>query len=214
VTARPSLEIVHPAIEEYLRGLAPDPDPILREMEALAESRSFPIVGPLVGRLLALLAHSIQARRILELGSGYGYSAYWFARALPPDGEIVCTEYSQDNARLARQFFARGGVRQRITYEVGEALDLVERHPGPFDIVFMDIDKAAYPEAFPKLLPRLRSGGLLITDNMLWSGAVIHPAADAATLGIQAYTRSLYGSQELFTVILPLRDGVSVSLKR
>jgi len=214
VTARPSLEIVHPAIEEYLKGLAPDPDPVLKEMEVLAESRSFPIVGPLVGRLLTLLALAVGARRILELGSGYGYSAYWFARGLPPDGEIVCTEYSEENARRARQFFARGGIRQRITFEVGEALELVERHPGPFDLIFMDIDKESYPEAFPKLLPRLRAGGLLITDNMLWSGAVVRPAADAATRGIQAYTRLLYGSQELSTVILPLRDGVSVSLKR
>lgn len=214
MASRPSREIVNPAIEEYLRGLAPDPDPVLKEMEALGESRRFPIVGPLVGRLLMLLALAIRARRILELGSGFGYSAYWFARALGPEGEIVCTEYSHDNARRAREFFARAKLRPRITFEVGDALKLLNRHPGPFDLIFMDIEKADYPEAFPMLLPRLRSGGLLVTDNMLWSGAVLHPGEDAATRGIQAYTRLLYGSSDLFTVLLPLRDGVSVSLKR
>ena len=214
MTVRGPLEIVHPAIEEYLKSLAPEPDPVLREMEALGESRHFPIVGPLVGRLLALLALAVGARRILELGSGYGYSAYWFARALGPEGEIVCTEYSADNARLAREFFARAKLRPRITYEVGDALKLLDRHPGPFDLVFMDIDKADYPTAFPKLLPRLRSGGLLVTDNMLWRGAVLDPAEDAATRGIQAYTRLLYDAEELITVLLPIRDGVSVSLKR
>lgn len=214
MASQPSLEIVHPAIEEYLRGLAPDPDPVLREMEALGESRRFPIIGPLVGRLLMLLALAIRARRVLELGSGFGYSAYWLARALGPDGEIVCAEHSHDNARLAREFFTRAKLRPRITFEVGDALKLLDRHPGPFDLIFMDIDKADYPEAFPKLLPRLRSGGLLVTDNMLWSGAVLHPAGDDATRGIQAYTRLLYGSPDLVTILLPIRDGVSVSLKR
>ncbi len=214
MASRPSLQIVHPAIEEYLKGLAPDQDLVLKEVEALAESRRFPIVGPLVGRLLALLALAVGARRVLELGSGYGYSAYWFARALPPDGEIICTEYSADNARLAREFLSRGKVKPRITYEVGDALELVDRLPGPFDLIFMDIDKALYPKAFPKLLPRLRSGGLLVTDNMLWNGAVLRPAEDDATRGVQAYTRLLYGSDDLFTILLPLRDGVSVSLKR
>lgn len=214
MASRPSIESVHPAIEEYLKSLAPEADPVLREMEALAESRRFPIVGPLVGRLLALLALAVGARRVLELGSGYGYSAYWFARALGPEGEIVCTEYSHDNARLAREFLARGKVRPRVEFEVGDALELVDRHPGPFDLIFMDIDKALYPKAFPKLLPRLRSGGLLVTDNMLWRGAVLHPAEDDATRGIQTYTRLLYGSDDLFTILLPLRDGVSVSLRR
>ena len=208
------MDIVNEAIERYLERLAPEEDEVLKEMEQLAELEHFPIVGPLVGRLLCQLARMMKAKEVLELGSGFGYSAYWFAKGIEPDGWIVCTDFSEANVRLAREFFAKGKVSRRIQFEVGDSLDIISRFPGLFDIVFMDIDKEQYPTALPKILPRLRTGGLLITDNLLWFGAVLQDQpSDASTMGIKAYTRLLYSSPELYTTIIPIRDGVGLSLK-
>jgi caffeoyl-CoA O-methyltransferase len=207
------MEIVHPAIEAYLAEAAPSSDPILKEMEAIARRRRFPIVGPLVGRLLCQFAKMIQAGHIFELGSGFGYSAYWFAKGLTPGGKVVCTEGSEENATQAVDFFNRGGLQERMSIEVGDALEIVERYPGPFDIVFMDIDKEQYPDGFEKALPKLRRGGLFIADNMLWSGSVLTDSTEPDVLGVKRLTERLYASKGLWTTILPLRDGVSISLK-
>jgi predicted O-methyltransferase YrrM len=207
------MEIVHPAIETYLEEVAPSPDPILREMEKIAHRRQFPIVGPLVGRLLCQLAMMIQAERILELGSGFGYSAYWFAKGLKPDGKLLCTEGSKENAAQAVSFFKKAGMGKMMTIEVGEALEIMEQYPGPFDIIFMDIDKEQYPMGLEKALPRLRRGGLFVVDNTLWFGSVLTDSTEPDVLGVKRLTERLYASKDLWTTILPLRDGVSISLK-
>lgn len=207
------MEIVHPAIEAYLEGVTPSSDPILREMEEMARHRRFPIVGPLVGRLLCQLAMMIQAKSILELGSGFGYSAYWFAKGLKAGGKILCTEGSRENAAQAVEFFKKAGMRKMMDIEVGEALEIIERYPEPFDIIFMDIDKEQYPDGLEKALPRLRRGGLFVVDNMLWFGSVLASSTDPDVLGVKRLTERLYASKELWTTILPLRDGVSISLK-
>jgi caffeoyl-CoA O-methyltransferase len=207
------MEIVHPAIEAYLEGVAPSSDPILREMEEMAHRRNFPIVGPLVGRLLCQLTMMIQAERVLELGSGFGYSAYWFAKGLKAGGKVLCTEGSKENAAQAVEFFKKTGMQKMMGIEVGEALEIIERHPGPFDIIFMDIDKEQYPDGFEKALPRLRRGGLFVVDNMLWFGSVLTGSTEPDVLGVKRLTERLYGSKDLWTTILPLRDGVSISLK-
>ena len=207
------MEIVHPAIEAYLEEVAPSSDSILNEMEEIARRRRFPIVGPLVGRLLCQLAMMIQAERILELGSGFGYSAYWFAKGLKAGGKILCTEGSEENAAQAVEFFKKAGMRNTMSIEVGEALEIIGRHPGPFDIIFMDIDKEQYPDGLEKALPKLRRGGLFVVDNMLWFGSVLTNSTEPDVLGVKRLTERLYASKELWTTILPLRDGVSISLK-
>jgi caffeoyl-CoA O-methyltransferase len=207
------MEIVQPAIEAYLDGVAPASDPTLKEMEKIARRRRFPIVGPLVGRLLCQLAMIIQAERILELGSGFGYSAYWFAKGLKAGGKIICTEGSGENAAQAGEFFKKAGMQKMMNIEVGDALEIVDRYPGPFDIIFMDIDKEQYPTGLEKALPKLRSGGLFIVDNMLWFGSVLTNSTEPDVLGVKRLTERLYASKELLTTILPLRDGVSISLK-
>ena len=207
------MEIVHPAIEAYLEEVAPSSDPILKEMEEIARRRRFPIVGPLVGRLLCQLAMMIQAERILELGSGFGYSAYWFAKGLKAGGKILCTEGSEENAAQAVEFFKKAGMRNMMSIEVGEALEIIGRYPGPFDIIFMDIDKEQYPDGLEKALPKLRRGGLFVVDNMLWFGSVLTNSTEPDVLGVKRLTERLYASKELWTTILPLRDGVSISLK-
>lgn len=206
--------MLRPDIEAYLHRFIPDRDTILAEMERLAKTRHFPIVGPVVGRILAQLAQLIGAERVLEMGAGFGYSAYWIARSLPPGGRLLAIERSAENARLAREWLGRAGLDHKVEFIVGDALEVVAGLPGPFDLIFVDVDKEQYPASLPLTLPRLRQGGLLITDNILWSGRVLAPdPAEASTRGVQEYTRLIYENSRLYTTILPVRDGLAVSLK-
>ena len=201
-------------IEGYLRRFIPDRDAVLEEMERRAEARHFPIVGPIVGRILAQLGRLIGARRVLEMGAGFGYSAYWVARALPADGRLVAIERSAENVELAREWFDRAGLLAKVEFIIGDALQVAPTLGGPFDLIFVDVDKEQYPASLSLTLPRLRPGGLLITDNIWWRGRVVVPdPPEASTRGIQEYTRRLYEAPDLYTTILPVRDGIAVSLK-
>ncbi len=223
------LDVLHPSIDEYLLDVIPARDEVLTEMEAYARERRFPIVGPLVGRVLHQLVLLTNPTRIFEMGSGFGYSAYWMAKALrQPEARIICTDGSQENADRAAGYLGRGGIANRIDYRVGNALEIIEETEGEFDIIYNDIDKDGYPDAFRKAIPRLRSGGLFITDNMLWLGRVVTYDTDAdvqeldeeeqwvhnTTVGVKELTWLLYSSPDVFTTIIPLRDGVSVAIKR
>ena len=207
--------IVNPRIEEYLRRLYEDGDPVRREMEELAAQRRFPIVGPLVGRHLALRARAIGARRVFELGSGYGYSALFFARAVGEGGEVHCTELAEDNVRLAEGFLRRAGVWDRVRYHREEATAALRRVGGLWDVVYNDIDKDGYPDTVDLAFEHLRPGGLFITDNVLWSGRVLDGEDDGtpATRGVREFTRRLFAHPGFLTAIDPTRDGVAVALK-
>lgn len=207
------MDLSNPLVEKYLNEIIPERDAVLTEMEDLAEKKDFPIVGPLVGRLLYIIATSMKVKQVLELGSGFGYSAYWFAKAVGKDGTVICTEASEENKKLADDFFKRGKISDRIEFHVGDALKLIDSFGGEFDIIFNDIDKAHYPKALKKALPKLRKGGLLVSDNVLWSGKIFSKKPDTATAGILTYNRMIYSSKELFTSIVPLRDGISISMK-
>ena len=207
------MDIVAPDIERYLHDLANPHDPVLREMEVLAAEERFPIVGPQVGRLLHLLARSIGAHRVLELGSGFGYSAYWFARAVGPHGQVVLTEGSEERAQQAAGFLSRGGFSDHVTILVGDALEHAERQGGQFDIIFNDIDKDQYPRVLDRVKTLLRPGGLFISDNMLWFGTVLESDPDdLSTRGVKELTRQLFASPEFETSLIPMRDGVTVSI--
>jgi predicted O-methyltransferase YrrM len=209
------VNIVDPQIDRYLHDLANPDDAVLREMELVAAERSFPIVGPQVGRLLYVLARTIDARRVVELGSGFGYSAYWFARAVGPAGQVVLTEGSAERAAEAVEYLERGGLSDRVRVEVGDALELADRLEGEFDIVFNDIDKEQYPLVPDRAAGLLRPGGLLISDNMLWYGTVLDPdSQQESTRAVREMTRLLHETDEFETVLIPLRDGVSVSTYR
>lgn len=207
------MEIVSSDIERYITEIIPERDPVLADMEEFAARREFPIIGPLVGRLLYLITTTMKAKQVLELGSGYGYSAYWFAKAVGKDGKVICTDGSPENHERAMEYFTRGRIADRVEFHVGDALKLIDSFDGEFDIVFNDIDKAQYPKAFRKAIPRLRRGGLFIADNVLWSGKILDKKPDAATAGIITFNRMLYSSKDLFTSIVPLRDGISLSMK-
>lgn len=207
--------IVDRRIEDYLRELYDGPDDVRHEMEALAGERRFPIVGPLVGRLLGVLTRAIGARRVFELGSGYGYSALHFARAVGEGGEVHCTELSEENVRLAEGYLSRAGVWDRVRYHREEATAALRRVGGTWDIVYNDIDKDGYPDTVDLAHAHLRPGGLFITDNVLWSGRILPGEDDGAkaTAGVKEFTRRLMAHPGFLTTIEPTRDGVAVALK-
>ncbi len=207
------MNILDSGIESYLNDVIPERDVVLAAMEKYAAQNNFPIVGPLVGRLLYVLASATKAKRVLELGSGFGYSAYWFAKAIGSDGIVLCTDNNPENAEMAKAYFKKGRIANRMQFHIGDAFSIFDIAEGEFDIIFNDVDKEFYPKVFKKALPRLKKGGLLISDNALWKGKVLDKNPDAATAGVLTYTRLAYSSRELFNTIIPLRDGVIVSVK-
>jgi predicted O-methyltransferase YrrM len=209
------VDIVDPDIDRYLHELASPQDPVLREMEMLAAERNFPIVGPAVGQLLYVLTRSAGALRVIELGSGFGYSAYWFARAVGPEGLVILTEHSPELGAEAHRFLERGGLDSRTRIEIGDALEIIDHVGGEFDIVFNDIDKDRYPEVLDRAAAALRPGGLLISDNMLWYGTVLDAKSDEPSArGVKQLLQLLYDAPEFATTLIPLRDGLTVSVYR
>jgi caffeoyl-CoA O-methyltransferase len=202
-------------LESYLANLQRTRDPVLQEMEARAAASKFPIIGPMVGRLCMQVAQSIGARDIFEMGSGFGYSTWWFAHAVGGHGRVVHTDGDQKKSNEAKQWLDKAGLTGRVHYEVGDACEVIKKYPGPFDVVFIDIDKHAYPQALELARSRVRVGGYIITDNTLWSGKVALPASkqDADTRGVVRYNKDAFGAADLLTTIVPLRDGVALSLK-
>ena len=202
------------SVESYLYSLLPPRDEVLLEMESVAATRDIPIVGPAVARILHQLALIAGAKNIFEMGSAIGYSTIWWARAVGDGGRVIYTDGDRKNADEARGYFERAGVADRITIKVGDALELLSEQKQLFDVIFCDVDKEDYPRAFRLAVAKLRKGGLLVADNVLWSGKVTQKnPADASTKAIQAFNRLLYSSADLFTTILPIRDGLAVAIK-
>jgi caffeoyl-CoA O-methyltransferase len=208
------MQITNKKIEEYITnvyGTSPYP---LDEMEKLAQENNFPIIGPLVGRVLSQYAKLLQAKKILELGSGYGYSAIWFALGTQGDCDIICTEFSDENIQKGNYYFQKAKVENKISYLKGDALKSAETATGTFDIVFNDIDKEFYPDSIPIAKSKLRKGGLFITDNALWDGRVTQPDSDdLATIKVKEFNTLLENDPDFDMTVLPIRDGVSVALK-
>lgn len=207
------------SVQSYLEKLASvDDEPVLHEMEALAEQKGFPIIGRLCGQLLEVLARTLGATRIFEMGSGYGYSAYWFSRATGPYGEIHLTDTSRSNERLAKDFLKRAGLLEPINYHVSDAFSAFHNVPGEFDIVYCDIDKHDYPRAWELGRSRVRPGGLYICDNMLWSGRVTddfegEDSRPEWTRAIKETNDAIVNDPDWRSTIVPLRDGVIVATR-
>jgi caffeoyl-CoA O-methyltransferase len=203
-------------VEGYLYQLLPERDEVIREMEEYAEQHRVPIIGPAVARLLSLLVQVSGAKRIFEMGSAIGYSTIWLARAAGPKGKVIYTDGDPEKASRAKDYFRRAGVAKRIEVRVGIAQELLKKTPGTFDLIFNDVDKHQYPSALEAALPKIKRGGLFITDNTLWSGKAARPAAvgDVDTLGVQEFNRLVYESKQLYPVLIPLRDGVTVCRKQ
>lgn len=200
-------------VDDYLYSMLPKRSEVLAEMEEYASEHNIPIVGPAVARVLQQLAMAINARTIFELGSAIGYSTIWWAQAVGQSGRVIYTDGDARNAERARSYFARAGVSRQITLHTGDALEYLSEQKQEFDVIFNDVDKDDYPRVLRLVAPRLRKGGLFITDNVLWSGRVAEKNPDATTKAILEFNRKLYDSKEFYTTILPIRDGLAVALK-
>jgi predicted O-methyltransferase YrrM len=212
-------------VVRFARAVGADGDEVLAEMDARADREGFPTVGPAVGGWLRLLARAVDAERVFEFGSGFGYSAYWFAAALPEDGELVLTEIDADELDQAREYLSRGGYADRARFEHGDAIDVVADYDGPFDVVLIDNEKHRYVEAFEAVREKVAPGGLVLADNAVTASHIDFEAllADAegeapemneATAGIAAYLDRVRGDPAFETTLLPLGEGVAVSIKR
>jgi caffeoyl-CoA O-methyltransferase len=202
-------------VDDYLYSMLPKRDEVLAEMEDYAGKHNVPIVGPAVARVLQQFALMINAKTVFELGSAIGYSTIWWAQAVGEKGRVTYTDGDPRNAERARRYFDRAGVSSRITLHTGDALEFLSEQKQQFDIIFNDVDKEDYPRVLRLVPPRLRKGGLFITDNVLWSGRIAQKnPKEATTKAILEFNRLLYNSADFFTTILPIRDGVAVALKK
>ena len=201
----------HKSVEDYINNLLPPRDRVLASMEELAKKDGVPIVGPAIGRLLYQLAKMVDARRIFELGSAIGYSTIWWARALPPDGKVYYTDGSRANAQKAERYIRDAGLIDRVEILIGDALESFDRVEGEFDIVFNDVDKHDYPRVFEKAAGRVRIGGLLVADNVLWSARVADVSVnDENTAAIRRFNEMLMSDPRYDSSIIPMRDGIGI----
>lgn len=206
-------------VQAYITDLVRRPvekDPVLRDMEAKAREPRFPIIGAEVGALLELLARAGQAKRVFEVGSGFGYSAWFFARAVGPQGEVHLTDFKKENLDAAREFLARAGYKTRFQFHAGDAMEALTREvaKAPFDVYLLDADKHRYPDYWKVIRPRMRAGDLVIADNLLWDGQVADPkVTDEDTEGLRRFARECANDDGIRFTLLPVRDGVGVAQK-
>jgi len=200
-------------IDPYIESLLPGRDAVLQEMEDRAESLNFPIIGAQVGRLLYQIARLKNPKHIFEMGSGFGYSAYWLAKGAS-GAQIICTEMDNNNIRLAESWLLRAGLAPRIRFYHGTAQNILSEIGGEYDLILNDVNKEQYPQTFHLALKHLAPNGLLITDNILWGGRVANPEInDPNTLGVREYNRLIFETPGIFSSVVPIRDGIAISMK-
>ncbi|MBT3888206.1 MAG: O-methyltransferase, partial [Nitrosomonadaceae bacterium] len=214
-----ALDPVNPAIEDYMRSLVSRTDqPVLTEMEREAENNNFPIIGRLVGIFLETMTRTINAKRIFEFGSGYGYSAYWFANAVGEKGTVICSDGDPLNKEKAEQYLNSAELWNRINFHTGIAQEIFSKTGGLFDICYNDVDKGQYPEIWRLAKNRIRPGGLYIADNALWHGRVaVKNYIDLVpgwTEAIKEHNQLIFNDPEFDAFISPTRDGVIVARRK
>lgn len=208
------MELIAPQVAAHLDRLVPARDPLTAAMEEEALRTDFPIIGPATGHLCYLLARVCRAREVFELGSGFGYSTGWFARAVRENGggRVHHVVWDESLSRKAREYLTAVGLADYVTFHLGEAVAALGHHDGQVDLVFNDIDKHGYPASLPVIEEKLRPGGLLIVDNLLWSGRIFDAADQSRdTVGIRAFTELVTQSPKWTSAIVPIRDGVMVA---
>ena len=212
-------QIVPDAIEQYLSTLHGSADAVIEQIEREGRDAGLPLVQAPSGRLLRTLAFAVGARNILEIGTAVGFSALWMAGALPPEGRLITIELDPQRADTARANIARAGKTDQISVIVGDAMRYLHKVSGPFDLIFQDSHKPLYEPMLDRLVTLLRPAGVLVSDNVLWSGEVVEgyinpPQRDRSdTEALRAYSRRLMSDPRLFTTILPVGDGLAVSVK-
>ena len=203
--------------QEYLETLVPQREAEIQKMEEHAQKNNFPIIGPACGYHCYQLARMIGAKSVFELGSGYGYSTAWFAKAIKENGGGVVhhTVWDDDLSSRAQGHLSALGYADMVKFHNAEAVETLRKTDGPFDIIFNDIDKEGYPDSLPVIKEKLRSGGLLIIDNMLWHGQILDPNDhETSTEAIHRFTRDITTDPDWIVSLTPIRDGMIVAYKR
>jgi len=206
-------KITNPEIEDYILSLYPCVNEVFCEMEKRAEGSDVKIVGPLVGRFLSQICLLRRPQSIFEMGSGFGYSALWFSLFLDDGGVVTCTDWLEENAEAARGYFMRAGQIHKLRFVCGDALDVLANSDRKFDMIFNDIDKENYPRVIELAREKLNPGGMLVTDNVLWGGRVLSGGGSESTEGVLEFNRLLFSDPEFFSTVVPLRDGVALSVR-
>ncbi len=207
-----------PKLEEYCRKhTSAEPSLLVKLTEETHQKISAPqmLSGKLEGRLLKMLTQLVQAKKVLEIGMFTGYSALSFAEALPVGGKVVTCEVNLDSAMMAKKYFDKSPHGKKIEVRMGPALlsiDILTKQKQKFDLIFMDADKENYPVYYQKTIPLLRSGGLLVVDNCLWSGEVLDPQSKSAK-AIDRLNKMILKDKKVESVMLPVRDGINIVLK-
>lgn len=219
------MDVLTDPARRFLTATAPEHTAVQAEMADLADEWGFPIIGPEAGAVLRLLARLTDAERVFEFGSGFGYSATWFLRGGAES--VVCTEFDEDEAERGAAFAADHGYADGVTFEVGDAMETIDRYDGPFDIVLIDHQKGRYAEAYRTVLPKVRTGGVVVADNIArgpidFGDLVAHfeageplpdPAVDEETRGIGEYVGTVRSDDAVETAILPVGSGIAVSTR-
>jgi predicted O-methyltransferase YrrM len=213
-------DITNIAIEDYLAALMPPRPNAFAELEQRAYQSGLPLLGPVQGQLLYLLARSTNATEVLEIGTATGYAAMWLLQAVAPlNGKLTAIERNPERYKLALNYTERAGYKDRFEIHEGEYLAVLETLPGPYDLIFLDIlrnvnDDQQSLRALELCVPRLRPGGLLIADNVLCNGLVVEEDAAPVVRGIQKFNKAIMNHAELESVIIPLRDGVAICRRK
>ena len=208
------LTLLPEKVEKYLEKCVQPWEGAMQEIEQEGARDRWPIIGPQVGSFLEILTRAVGAKDVLELGTAIGYSSSWLARAVGPGGRVVSIEIDPKTAEKARRNHRRVGVEKIVEVVVGGGLEKVKTLTGQFDFAFMDHAKEEYPECLDHLVRLVRPGGIIAADNVLWSGNVADPKVkDADTEALREYVRRARAHPKLRTSVVPLRDGVAVSLR-
>ncbi|MDK1028129.1 MAG: O-methyltransferase [Anaerolineae bacterium] len=212
-----SKKLTYPIIQDYLTALIPERDPEMLVMEKYAEEHDFPIIGPAAGYNCYQIARMIQAKSIFEMGSGYGYSTAWFAKAVKENGggQVHHTVWDEKLSKMAASHLSRLGYEGMIKFHMAEAVETLRNMPGTFDIIFNDIDKEAYPSTLPIIKAKLKPGGVLIIDNMLWGGRIFDQTEkSSSTEGVREFTKIITTDPDWIVSLIPVRDGMIVAYKK
>ena len=212
-----SENLSYPVVQNFLMELVPTREPEMQIMEQYAEEHSFPIIGPAAGYHCYQTARMVHARAVFEMGSGYGYSTAWFARAVQENGGGVVhhTVWDEKLSKMATSHLSRLGFDGLVEYHVAEAVETLRNTPGTFDLIFNDIDKQAYPESLQVIKHKLRSGGVLIVDNILWHGRVFDRSDTSdTTQGVREFTRQITADPDWIVSLVPVRDGLIIAYKK
>jgi caffeoyl-CoA O-methyltransferase len=210
-------ELLSADLKGYLDGLVPRRPEEVLAMEEYARQHGFPIIGPAAGYYCYLMARLVGANKVFELGSGYGYSTAWFCKAVRENGggEVHHVVWDKKLSDMAKTHLSNLGYDDIVKYTVGEAVAALKRTGGEYDLIFNDIDKHDYPASLPVISDHLRKGGLMIVDNLLWSGKIFDPSdRSPATEGVRQFTQLVTNDPSWIASIVPIRDGVLVAMKK